>query len=159
MRSRTYVFGHMDISDFMITVHRGSGVRWADHWIRILSLHFLLRPDPGWHFYCPEEWIKDSKRWAQWVHGNVCSTDRSVCSMGPLVPYENTWKKSLSGLGIKHVIVFKLTDILSKIAGLVSFFVWAARKLKLWLGTSKCVELSLQAFCVSTLCLASHYFS
>ena len=43
--------------------------------------------------------------------------------MGPLVPYENTWKKCLSGLGIKHVIVFKLTDILSKTAGLVSFFV------------------------------------
>lgn len=95
------------------------------------------------------------------VHGSMCSTDRSVCSMGPLVPYENTWKKCLSGLGIKHMIVFILTDILSKTAGLVSFFAWAARKLrvKLWLLTSKCVELSLQAFCVSTLALASHYFS
>lgn len=51
----------------------------------------------------------------------------------PLFPIRNMEEKPLSGLGIKHVIVFKLTDILSKIAGLVSFFVWAARKLKLWL--------------------------
>lgn len=67
------------------------------------------------------------------------------CSLyytGPLD--ENTWKNFLSGLGIKHLICFYLMDLVSNTAGLVSFFAWAARKLKvkLWPISSNYGELS-----------------